>query len=276
VLIAHLTDLHVRPEGFAANRISETNMLTERALRVVARYQPRPDIIVISGDLTESGTEPEYDMLAALLRRHITMPVFVVPGNHDSRSAFRERLAHLPGVTSDARFIQYTVEGYPLRLVMLDTTVPGADHGELCADRLEFLDRSLSAAPDVPTVVVMHHPPILSGISHMDAIALRQPTAFAEVIGRHKQVERILCGHHHRPIVGRVAHAIVIVTPSVAHQVELSLISGAPGAMVMEPPAFQLHFWQDGAGLASHTAYVEGYPGPYPFVATGEGCVELQ
>ncbi len=270
MLIAHLTDLHIRPEGLAANRVSETNMLTERALRVIARYQPRPDVMVISGDLTESGAEREYDVLAELLRRHITIPVFVIPGNHDRRGALRDRLAHLPGVTSDPEFIHYTVEGYPLRLVMLDTTVPGADYGELCAERLAYLDRTLSLAPEAPTLVVMHHPPIVSGIGHMDAIALRRPEEFAAIVARHTQVDRILCGHHHRPIVGRVGHAIVSVSPSVAHQVELSLVAGAPGAMVMEPPAFQLHFWQDVGGLASHTAYVEGYPGPYPFLATTE------
>jgi hypothetical protein len=265
VLIAHLTDLHVRPAGMPANRIVETNMLSERALRALAAYRPQPDIVVISGDLTENGLEAEYVLVADMLRRHISVPVFVVPGNHDRRGPLRAGLGHLPGVAADPHFIQYAVEGYPVRLIMLDTVVPGAGHGELCADRLNFLDRTLQAMPTAPTVVVMHHPPIVCGIAHMDTINLRDSAGFSDVIARHAQVERILCGHHHRPIVGRVAHAIVSVAPSVAHQVELALEPGAPGAMVMEPPAFQLHLWRQESGIVSHTAYVEGYPGPFPF-----------
>jgi hypothetical protein len=79
-------------------------------------------------------------------------------------------------------------------------------------------------------------------------------------------VERIICGHHHRPIVTRVAHAIASIAPSVAHQVELELDPHAKGAFLFEPPAYQLHRWTSADGIVSHTAYVEHYPGPYPFV----------
>jgi hypothetical protein len=76
-----------------------------------------------------------------------------------------------------------------------------------------------------------------------------------------------MSGHHHRPIVGRIAQSVVAVAPSVAHQVELSLMAGMPGAMVMEPPVIQLHLWREGQGLVSHSAYVERYAGPFPFVS---------
>jgi 3',5'-cyclic-AMP phosphodiesterase len=150
-------------------------------------------------------------------------------------------------------------------LVMLDTLVADAAHGELGAEQLDFLDRTLAAAPDKPTIVAMHHPPFVCGIAHMDRINLRTTPEFTAVIARHRQVERIICGHHHRPVVARVAHAIASIAPSVAHQVELALDPHDPGAFIFEPPAFHLHRWTPTDGIVTHTAYVEDFPGPYPF-----------
>lgn len=270
MLIAQLTDLHVRPVGEPANRVVETNAFTERALRAVASFRPRPDVVVITGDLTECGLDAEYANLADLLRQYLPMPVFVIPGNHDRREALRRGLAHLPGVTSDPQFVQYAVEGHAVRLVMLDTLVPGAGHGELSSDQLRFLEQTLAAAPNKPTIVAMHHPPFACGIGHMDRINLRNAEAFAGVIARHRQVDRIICGHVHRPVIARVAHAIASIAPSVAHQVELTFDPHDNGAFIFEPPGYQLHHWTAAVGIVSHTVVVEQFPGPFPFVNDAE------
>ena len=162
-------------------------------------------------------------------------------------------------------FIQYAVQAGPVRLVMLDTVVPGAGHGSLDGGRLEWLERTLAMAPDTPTLIGMHHPPFVCGIAHMDAINLHGGDAFAAVIARHAQVRRIVCGHHHRPVVAQVAHAIASISPSVAHQVELDLSTDAVAAFVLEPPAYQIHLWSVAAGFVSHTALVEAFAGPFPF-----------
>lgn len=113
----------------------------------------------------------------------------------------------------------------------------------------------------------MHHPPFQCGIAHMDRIALRNTEAFTAVIARHHQVVRIICGHHHRPIFTQVAHTIASISPSVAHQVELNFDPDDKGSLNFEPPAFHLHRWTAADGLVTHTAYVETFPGPYPFIA---------
>jgi 3',5'-cyclic AMP phosphodiesterase CpdA len=265
MILVQLTDLHVRPYGVPAYRICETNMLTERALRAVATLRSPADAIVISGDLTDCGLASEYELLAELLARTVKVPVYVIPGNHDRRETLRKSLAHLPGVTDHPDFVQYTVENLPVRLVMLDTVVPGAGHGELCDARLEWLEATLAAQPDKPTIVVMHHPPFVCGIRHMDAINLREPDRFTAVIARHSQVKRILCGHHHRPINAQVAHTIASIAPSVAHQVEF-VLDDSPGMWNLEPAGFDVHTLLPGAGIVSHTVYVEAYPGPFPFL----------
>jgi 3',5'-cyclic-AMP phosphodiesterase len=267
MLICQLTDLHVCAVGVSCNRVSDTNMFTVRAFRAVAAMRPAPDVVVITGDLTENGMPAEYANLAALIRGNLTMPVYVIPGNHDRRDNFRAGLAHLPGVTTDPTYVQYAVEEFPVRLVMLDTVVFGSGHGELRNDQLAWLDRTLAAVPGKPTIVGMHHPPFACGIAHMDRINLRDADAFAAVIARHPQVRRIICGHHHRPIFAQVASTIASIPPSVAHQVELCLDPADKGALNFEPPAFHLHRWTDADGLVTHTAYVETFPGPYPFIA---------
>ncbi len=268
MILVQLTDLHIRPRGMAAVRVLESNMLTERALRAVRAMPVQPDAIVISGDLTENGLAAEYAELSAMLQRTIRVPVYMVPGNHDRRGNLRAGLSMFPGITAHEEFVQYTVEALPVRLVMLDTLVPGAGHGELCEARLAWLEATLAAKPDTPTIVVMHHPPFACGIRHMDRIMLRNVPAFTKVIARHRQVRRILCGHNHRPITTQVAHAIASIAPSVAAQVEFDL-SDAPGQWNLEPAAFDVHLTIEGddATVISHTVYVENYPGPFPFIS---------
>lgn len=266
MLIAQLSDLHVRPRGVPAARVVETNMLVERALAAVAALNPRPDVVVVSGDVTECGRPEEYEMAAKLFRRYLSMPVFVVPGNHDRRDHFRTHLAHMPGVTEDPDFVQYVADDYPVRLVMLDSVVPEAGYGLLCQKRLAFLDGTLSAAPTKPTMLVLHHPPMLTGSPGMDGIWLRNTAELGALLEKHPQVERILTGHHHRGIVGRLGHAIVIVAPAVVHQTELNFTAGIEDQLVLEPPAYLLHLHQPDGGIASHTLYVERFPGPYPFL----------
>lgn len=265
MLICQLSDMHLCREGEAAYRVVETNMLTERAFRAVAALRPHPDVLLLTGDLTFDGQDEEYQELLMLLRRHIECPVYVIPGNHDRRVPMRMQLGSLPGIGGHPHFIQYAIEDFPARIVMLDTLVPGADHGELCAERLEWLDRTLAAVPDKPTLIGMHHPPFAGGIEYMDRINLRNANEFAAVVRRHKQVERIICGHVHRPITTRFEQTVCSVAPSAAHQLELALTPGARGAFVMEPAFIHLHRWTPADGFVSHVAYVEPFPGPYPF-----------
>jgi 3',5'-cyclic AMP phosphodiesterase CpdA len=263
MILAQLTDLHIRPLGHAANRNAETNMLTERALRSLAHMSVRPDAVLITGDLTDDGTEEEYELLSDLLHRYIGAPIYAIPGNHDSRTAMKTVLSHLPGICDDPEFIHYTVEHLPQRLVMLDTLIPGSGAGELCDRRLEWLDATLAAAPTRPTMIAMHHPPFATGIPFMDAIGLRNAAEFAELLSRHAQVERIVSGHIHRAVTTKVAHAVASVAPSVAHQIEFAL-GDEPGAWNLEPPVFQLHVLAE-QRIVSHTIYVEPFAGPFPF-----------
>jgi Icc protein len=266
MLIAQITDLHVRPPGLSSNRVVETNMMTERAIDAVIALRPRPDVVLITGDLTDCGLVEEYEQLKKMLQR-LDLPAFVIPGNHDRRENLRRVLAEYRGVTEHPEFVQFVVDDFPVRLIGLDTLVPGKGEGALCPRRLGFLEGALARERDKPTVIFMHHPPFECGIGHMDRIRLLEGAQrLAEIVRPCRNVERILCGHHHRAIEARFAGTIASISPSVAHQVVFDLTEGGPAALVLEPPAYQLHRYRPETGIVSHTVYVERYPGPFPFV----------
>ncbi|MBV9655099.1 MAG: phosphodiesterase [Acetobacteraceae bacterium] len=266
MLICQLSDLHVCPPGHTVFQTVDTNAVSERAFKAVAAFDPVPDAIVITGDLTEDGKDEEYRLFRQLLRRHFAGPVYVIPGNHDDRGRLREHLSDMLGSIPDGEYIQYVVEGLPIRLVMLDTLVSGAAHGALCEERLRFLDEALAAEPRRPTMIAMHHPPFMSGIEHMDRIRLVNSEAFAAVVARHPHVERIICGHHHRPVFTRVAGAVASIGPPIAQPIDLDLRPRVNGALVLEPPAFHVHRWTPDSGFVTHHAYVDSHPGPYSLV----------
>ncbi len=155
----------------------------------------------------------------------------------------------------------YTVERHAVRLVALDTLVPGKPHGEVGAAQLAWLDATLGAAPARPTVVFLHHPPFATGIGHMDAMGLVDADALGAVIARHPQVERLACGHLHRVIQARWAGTVAVTAPGTSHSVALSLGPGDPSRWVAEPPGALLHLWQDGVGLVTHVSYIGDYGG---------------
>lgn len=266
MLIAHITDLHIRPPGKPAYRASETNMLTERALDAVAALRPMPDALVITGDLTDCGLPEEYALLRQLLSR-LSIPILLVPGNHDRRENLIAGLSLDRQTVLDSGFVQFVADLPAMRLIGLDTLTPGQSAGGLCEARLAFLDKALTEAAGKPVAIFMHHPPFVCGIAHMDAIRLLDGVdAFAAIVARHRNIERIVCGHHHRPIVTRFAGTVAQIAPSVTHQVTLDLSDDGPATFHMEPAAYLLHSYREGAGLVTHMAYVERFPGPFPFV----------
>ena len=263
VLIAQISDLHVRPLGHAANRVVETNMMLDRALARIASHDPLPDAVIATGDLVDEGLVAEYEMLKGLFAR-LPGPIYPVLGNHDDRDAFREVFGD--GPWPGAGSIRYAVDIGPLRLVVLDSLVTGKSHGRIEPDDLEWLDAELTA-DDRPTIIAVHHPPIPCGIISMDRTILRNGAEFGDVISRHRNVVLVIAGHNHRPITTAFAGTILMVAPGTAHQVTLDLAGSGHGSFLFEPPAFFFHLWSEETGLVTHTAYIERFEGPYPFRA---------
>jgi Icc protein len=265
MLIAQVSDPHVVIPGARVNGRVDTHAMLAACLERLVALSPVPDVLLLSGDLTEHGRPAEYAALRALLDP-LPMPWYLIPGNHDRREAIAGAFGDLGWMKSIdcAPFIQYAVGGHPLRIVALDSLEPGLPGGRLCARRLAWLDEVLAAAGSAPTMLMLHHPPVDVHIGHMDAMGLADRDLLAAVLRAHPQVVAVVCGHLHRMVHAGFRGVPVIACPSTAHQIHLDLSEGAPERFSLEPPGFVLHAWSD-AGLVSHLAFAGVHPGPFGF-----------
>ncbi len=243
-VLAQVSDTHVRTDdGAAAVR------QLRRALDQVRAYEA--DVIWMTGDLANDARAEEYAALKQALADS-PAPVFLMPGNHDDcdlvRSTFPEHV-YLPRVGP----LSYALDQFDLRLVALDQTAPGETHGLLTNAQADWLDHTLAASPDRPTVLALHHPPFLTHDMLFDRIGLLNSDLLEAVVAKHRQVLRVICGHHHRVALGQIAHAPVVVAPSTSWVYGLALTDGQPIApKTTEQPGWMLHVWTPNGGFASH------------------------
>ena len=208
----------------------------------------QPDAVLVSGDLADHAVDAEYEQVRELLAP-LEVPCHVLPGNHDDRRALHRHFG-VPG--GDGEPVQYSVDLGPLRLVVLDSTRPGEDPGALDAERLAWLDAELAGAPAQPTLLALHHPPLVTGVPAWDEFGLpaADRRALGDVVGRHRQVRRIVAGHLHRTITAGLAGCPVMTVPSTYVQSRLNLGSHEV-ELADDPRGFALHTVLDGE-LVSH------------------------
>lgn len=259
MLLCQISDPHIVGEGRLAYGRIDTPRMLERCVSKVLALPRRPDAVVATGDLTDHATAEEYAVLRRLLAPLAAqMPVYLAVGNHDDRNALREAFPEHRYLAGENGFVQYVVDDLAVRLIVLDTLVPGAPGGALCDARLDWLDRML-AQSDRATIIAQHHPPLVTGMTVMDRMALADPAGEAAVISRYPHVERVICGHYHRNIQARFAGTIASVCPSTAHQLLLDLVPDANIRFTFEPSAFHLHFW-NGTQVVTHTQVIDDFP----------------
>jgi 3',5'-cyclic-AMP phosphodiesterase len=209
--------------------------------------------VIVTGDLADDGAPRSYARMRELIAP-LTVPIHPIPGNHDDRDALREAFADHPGVAGSDGFIQYAVDCGGLRVLLCDTLLPGSDGGLYDAARRAWLAEELE--DDLPTIVAMHHPPILTGIPAFDAIGLpdEDRRALAALLGDRPGVLRVAAGHIHRIITADVGGVPVAVAPSAWLQAVLDLRPGAAIVLGDDRPGYALHVLADGGELVTHAA----------------------
>jgi Icc protein len=212
-----------------------------------------PDAVIVSGDIANTPTAAEYKQARSLLDV-FNAPLYVLPGNHDDRGLLRTHF-DIPAAEPDA--LSYVADLGPLRLVALDTVRPGHGAGQLDPPRLRWLDRVLGEDTTTPTLLAMHHVPVLTGLPAMDAIGIPpdERRALRAIVSRHRQVELIAAGHVHRTVVAALDGVPVLAVPSTGVQLALDLEDDEL-RFASEPPCFALHLFADGQ-LVSHIQPVQ-------------------
>lgn len=186
--LIQLTDCHLHADPAAASRTGIPHRQLERL--VAAAATQRPDLVLVTGDVSEDRTAASYALAERCLST-LDCPWFWLPGNHDD-----------PGLMADCRPFHESLDLGDRRLLLLDTQRPGRAEGEIGAARLTALAERLAEDPR-PTLVAMHHPPLAVGSAWMDALGLVDAEAFWATLAAHDQVEAVFCGHIHQAFVGR-------------------------------------------------------------------------
>lgn len=245
MLIAQLTDFHVTEAGALVGGSVDTRAAFDALVARVRDLRPRPDLLLVSGDLAEAGVAAEYTHVRAGLDS-LGIPYLAIPGNHDMRGPMREVLG--PRTGGEPGHLGLVADLPGLRVVGLDTLVEGRGHGAIDDAQLRWLADVLSAGDGRPVLVFMHHPPFATGIPAFDAIGLREGRDGLEALLRERSdIAGLLCGHVHRALSGRFAGHGVVVAPSASHQFALDLEAPGSFRVVREAPQIALHRLVDGA-----------------------------
>ncbi|MGZ8999346.1 MAG: phosphodiesterase, partial [Allosphingosinicella sp.] len=260
MLIAQITDVHL---GFEPGNPDEFNrQRLDLVLKDLCEMAPRPDLLLATGDLADTGDDREsYRRLRSILDV-MPFPTFYALGNHDGRDAFAEIFPEVP--TADG-FVQYAIEDRAVRILVLDTLEEGRHGGNFCETRAEWLRERFDEQPERPTIVVLHHPPIESGLAWMT----ENPEAewvlrLHDIIAGQENVVAMLAGHLHRPIATLWAGTTLAICPSTAPQVALDLAEIDPEQpddrpmIIADPPYYALHAWT-GHGLVTHFETAGGH-----------------
>jgi len=266
LLIAQISDLHIRPPGELTSGRVDTAAALSRCIAELNRLVPRPDVVVISGDLVDTPRAQSYEHLVRLLAP-LEIPFAALPGNHDDRDLMRAALPGCRFARTDGALDAVRPVG-AVDLILLDSVVPGAAYGELEPDSLAWLDGTLAASSVRPALLFLHHPPFATGIADMDKDILRNTADFAAVLRRHERVRLLAAGHVHRSIMTTFASTAATICPSPNLAVALDLGARLPPSFAIEPPAFHLHVWFAGerfGKVVTHWVPIGDFPGPYPF-----------
>ncbi len=254
--IVQLSDLHLRAPGKRLYRQIDTAGALAQAIARINALTPRPDLVVLSGDLVNAGDDAEYAHLRALLAG-LAVPYATMPGNHDDRDRLRAAFPEQPWAAG--ALAQQRRECDAGDLLLVDTLVPGEEGGAVGDAQLAWLDANARAGRDA--LLFLHHPPVRTGIAGMDAIRLAGADALASWLAGRPQVRALFCGHGHRTIFTAFAGRPLAIAPSPAHQIALDLSGDAAAlAWTPEPGGMLLIDWSPGLDPVTHLLPVAAAP----------------
>lgn len=264
MILAQISDTHVCPPGEKTCGVAPMAQNLAACVDSLNRMPRGPDVVVVSGDLTQTGTGAEVAHAAQILSR-LTCPWYVVPGNHDDRDTLWGTLGGGACPSREDGFLSFALTGYPVRILGLDSTVPGQPGGALCPVRARWLRARLKEAGGAPVVVVLHHPPLRLGVPETDSDGFDNADTLGGIVAEFPNIERLLCGHVHLETHSRWHGSVVTTAPSTGMQLTLDFTQDTPSRFLLSPPGYLLHHWTPGGDLITHSIRVAPLDGPHEF-----------
>ncbi len=210
VLLVQLTDSHLFSNSDGKLLGMDTAESLGQVIDLVLAEQPRVDLVLATGDLSQDGSLASYERFLQLSER-IEAQARWCPGNHDELAAMQQ-------ATADSDLMEPVLDIGNWRVIMLDTLVAGAVHGMLRDEQLALLDNALRDAPQRHHLICLHHHPVTIGSRWMDGIGLRNRDELFRVIDRHPGVKAVLWGHIHQEFDSSRANVRLLATPSTGVQ----------------------------------------------------------
>ncbi|EJN02453.1 phosphodiesterase [Phyllobacterium sp. YR531] len=234
--IIQVTDLHLVTPGELLCGLNPLTRL-QKCIDDINRHHADADMVIFTGDLSDTGTEDTYVALAAELER-LAVPYHLMMGNHDDRDVFLKTFASI--VPQDG-FVQSALDTPEGKFILLDTLMTGKVEGRLDDARLTWLKHQLHIAQGQPVYVFTHHPPFPIHMPHLDPIGLIDADALFALLREHGNVRHIFAGHAHRPVAGSWRGIPVSVLRGTNHQSALGFDPHRV-AITHEPPVYGVIF----------------------------------
>jgi 3',5'-cyclic-AMP phosphodiesterase len=254
MIIAQISDTHLALDTPDASQRMRDFALTVADINAL---DPAPDVIVHTGDIVHNGQQDEYAQAVAMLAK-ARAPVYVLAGNRDNRANLREAFSAFGYFTPDSDFVDYAVDDFPVRLIVLDTLSSGSNKGDFCRERVKRLIDMFDADSAKPIAVFTHHPPFEVSVGP-DPIHFETPEVLSELcraLQHSGRVVAVFSGHVHRPAAGYVASIPATVMPSIA----TTLRKGAYPAHMKARPIYYIHRFDPVWGFVTETRIVETGP----------------
>lgn len=223
--ILHISDTHFVTDGDLLYGTVDTDEMLRQIFRSLVKAQITPEAMVFTGDLAETGSPEAYVRLRNIVEpiaKELGATIIWVMGNHDERSAFRAGLLDSEA-SEEAVDLVHDING--LRVIALDTTVPGKHYGEVTEEQLSWLEDVLATPAPHGTLIALHHPPVPSPLDVMAAVELRDQDRLAKVI-EGTDVRGILGGHLHYSCFSTFASVPVAVASATCYTQDLNVPKG--------------------------------------------------
>ena len=253
MIIAQLTDTHIlelknaTPDR-AQRRINDLRICIKDINKII----PRPDLVMHTGDITQTAKIGEYKLVKKLLNS-LKVPVFVIPGNRDSRKLVRETFpTESDFCQQNDEPIMFEINSFKVRLIGIDSLSKIDGRGDFGLTRIQKLEEMLQARPKTPTAIFMHHPPITlktPTTTFLEFITKKKSDEFLSLLSRHSQIIRVFCGHAHRPYREFFNKIEISTAPSVASD----LRKGCYPLKLQNKPIYQLHAFDGSGSFISQT-----------------------
>lgn len=197
----HITDTHITPPG-QQRQHQDSAATLRRCIADINAHHADAELCVITGDITHNGEVEAYQLMGEILTE-LTVPVYLLIGNHDLRDTAAQLLPQFKRDT--AGFLQQVVATSVGDFILLDTVAEGIHAGAYCSERQAWLADQLAQRPDRPVWLFAHHAPFATGMKAMDTIGINasDATQLGKIVAQHRQIKHFFFGHYHRPISGQ-------------------------------------------------------------------------